>query len=201
MEVIENTLDTEIDTWTDSGDYPSGAGGYPLPSYQYVADIRGHLTVILTDAELAAWQGEPVQSRHLMETVAEHLADRKVELRDEYPASVTAVTWVVDSIRPNHWVWWWKLDSYIRSLSLVIGIWLVICIAANLAGVHRIPSGWLGLMSVVIGLATGLGPTIWVDHHPLVYEVSLSVADFESGELEYDPEDSYDGYDPADDSY
>ena len=190
MEVIENTLDTEIDTWTDSGDYPSGAGGYPLPSYQYVADIRGHLTVILTDAELAAWQGEPVQSRHLMETVAEYLADRKVELRDEYPASVTAVTWVVDSIRPNHWVWWWKLSDWLRiTIMGLIG-------------------GMLTMMSTspwwVVGISAGLFAGClerYVLTRPLVYEVSLSVADFESGELEYDPEDSYDGYDPADDSY
>jgi len=33
--VEKNTVDCYMDTWDDPGDYPSGAGGFPLPSYNY----------------------------------------------------------------------------------------------------------------------------------------------------------------------
>jgi hypothetical protein len=50
MTIIENTLETEIETWDDPGDYPSGAGGGTLASYDYVAAINGRL-VLQLDAD------------------------------------------------------------------------------------------------------------------------------------------------------
>jgi hypothetical protein len=50
MKVIENTLKPVLDRWSDPGDYPSGAGGGPLASYDYVEYIDGAITVEL-DAE------------------------------------------------------------------------------------------------------------------------------------------------------
>jgi DNA-directed RNA polymerase subunit RPC12/RpoP len=34
--------DIELEMWTDSGVYPSGGGGYALPSYEYEADVCPH---------------------------------------------------------------------------------------------------------------------------------------------------------------
>lgn len=51
MNTIENTLEREIETWDDPGDYPSGAGGGPLPSYQYVSGISGTIVIQLEDGE------------------------------------------------------------------------------------------------------------------------------------------------------
>lgn len=31
--------DTITETWDDPGDYPCGAGGYPLPSYTYEVKV------------------------------------------------------------------------------------------------------------------------------------------------------------------
>jgi hypothetical protein len=41
--IDEGSLDVEIDTWDDPGDYPSGAGSGPLPSYTYVDEVSGTL--------------------------------------------------------------------------------------------------------------------------------------------------------------
>ena len=52
MKVIKNTLEPVIERWDDPGDYPSGAGGYRLPSEDYVSEIAGHLIVQLTKEEM-----------------------------------------------------------------------------------------------------------------------------------------------------
>lgn len=48
MKVIKNDLTFEMETWEDPGDYPSGAGSGPLPSYSY-ATSEGE--VIVEDVE------------------------------------------------------------------------------------------------------------------------------------------------------
>jgi hypothetical protein len=52
MKIIVNTLKAGIETWDDPGDYPSGAGSWPLPSYDYVAEISGHLIVQVDKKDL-----------------------------------------------------------------------------------------------------------------------------------------------------
>jgi len=47
MKVLRNTLEVEIETWDDPGDYPSGAGSGPLPSYNYVACVSGEIELEL----------------------------------------------------------------------------------------------------------------------------------------------------------
>ncbi len=47
MNIISNTLEPVIETWDDPGDYPSGAGGAPLRSYDYVADVSGEIVLEL----------------------------------------------------------------------------------------------------------------------------------------------------------
>lgn len=51
MRTTKETLKFEFDTWDDPGDYPSGAGGGPLPSYSFVAGVAGQLTVVLDASE------------------------------------------------------------------------------------------------------------------------------------------------------
>lgn len=47
MKVISDTLEPIIETWDDPGDYPSGAGGGPLPSHKYIATCDGELVLEL----------------------------------------------------------------------------------------------------------------------------------------------------------
>lgn len=47
MKTISSTLKSVVETWTDPGDYPSGAGGGPLPSRDYVESVDGVLVVEL----------------------------------------------------------------------------------------------------------------------------------------------------------
>lgn len=42
--VVSNTLHFSVERWDDPGVYPSGAGGGPLPSYDY-ALVEGELTL------------------------------------------------------------------------------------------------------------------------------------------------------------
>lgn len=53
MKMLEDTLEVVIETWDDPGDYPSGAGSGPLPSYDYVAEVVGTVVVELTNEEFA----------------------------------------------------------------------------------------------------------------------------------------------------
>ena len=52
MKVISDTLKPYLETWDDPGDYPSGAGSGPLPSYDYVAEVEGEVTIELEDEDL-----------------------------------------------------------------------------------------------------------------------------------------------------
>jgi len=45
MKIISNDLEPIIETWSDPGDYPSGAGGGPLPSYNYLAGCEGEIVL------------------------------------------------------------------------------------------------------------------------------------------------------------
>lgn len=47
MQIIKNTLKLVIERFDDPGLYPSGAGGYPLPSHDYVEQIDGEVVIEL----------------------------------------------------------------------------------------------------------------------------------------------------------
>ena len=51
MKILSDTLETLIGRWDDPGDYPCGAGGYPLPSYDYIEGVEGELVVAFTQEE------------------------------------------------------------------------------------------------------------------------------------------------------
>jgi hypothetical protein len=46
MKILKNQFKVLIETWDDPGDYPSGAGGGPLPSYNYIADVEGAMLLL-----------------------------------------------------------------------------------------------------------------------------------------------------------
>ena len=52
MDIISNTLKPVIETWSDPGEYPSGAGGGPLASRRYVSRLDGEIVVELGYADL-----------------------------------------------------------------------------------------------------------------------------------------------------
>lgn len=47
MKILSDTLEPLIETWDDPGDYPSGAGGGPLPSEKYIATCEGEMVIEL----------------------------------------------------------------------------------------------------------------------------------------------------------
>jgi len=52
MKVTSETLEPTIAQWDDPGDYPSGAGSGPLPSYKYVESVDGEVTIEFDDIDL-----------------------------------------------------------------------------------------------------------------------------------------------------
>lgn len=51
MKIVNDTLEVLVETWDDPGDYPSGAGSGPLPSYDYLAGMEGELVYELSHKE------------------------------------------------------------------------------------------------------------------------------------------------------
>ena len=87
MKIIKNTLESVIDRWDDPGDYPNGLAGGPLPSRDYVAEIKGSITVQLDEEEM--W-----------EAVEFYLKDRKGDIDHNLPA-VHVRSWVLEKIMGN----------------------------------------------------------------------------------------------------
>lgn len=44
FELVDYDIDYDVGTWSDPGDYPSGAGGAPMPDNNYIEDVRGYVT-------------------------------------------------------------------------------------------------------------------------------------------------------------
>ncbi len=82
MKVLKDTLEILVETWDDPGDYPSGAGAGPLPSYDYIAGVEGELVVELTEEELADYN----------ESQKDFL-DNCDEINGAVPNGITAVKW------------------------------------------------------------------------------------------------------------
>jgi hypothetical protein len=58
MKILSNTLKPVIERWSDPGDYPSGAGSGPLPSYDYVEYIDGQVVIELGEVEIGNMEGD-----------------------------------------------------------------------------------------------------------------------------------------------
>mgnify|MGYP001561108335 CR=1 FL=1 len=64
MRVLKSTLRPETEEWDDPGDYPSGAGGGPLPSETYVDEIVGEFSVLIhpNDRDIRDVLGDAIRS-------------------------------------------------------------------------------------------------------------------------------------------
>lgn len=94
MKTLSNNLDIVLETWDDPGDYPSNAGSGPLPSYQYVGEVTGTVTIELTDAELSDITDEG--GIHY----AEFVSDLGTEFsKEEAPGYVTVKSWNLDAAK------------------------------------------------------------------------------------------------------
>jgi hypothetical protein len=54
VKTLHSALKLRIETWNDPGDYPSGAGGGPLPSYKFVEGVDGIVIVRLEAEDICA---------------------------------------------------------------------------------------------------------------------------------------------------
>lgn len=52
MQLLKQDLTTQIERWDDPGDYPSNAGGGPLPSYDFVSDVEGTIELEISGSEV-----------------------------------------------------------------------------------------------------------------------------------------------------
>ena len=52
MKTIKNTLEIDIDEWSDPGDYPNNVAQSPLPSRKFIDSVSGEVWVMLTDDEV-----------------------------------------------------------------------------------------------------------------------------------------------------
>lgn len=87
MKVIKDTIQTEIGRWSDPGDYPSGAGSYPLPSYEYVEDVSGEIHAELSADEVLELK-TAIEDGCLQEWIEQLDLDK--------PDGVDTITWHVE---------------------------------------------------------------------------------------------------------
>lgn len=90
MKTIEDSLKLELDTWDDPGDYPSGAGSGPLPSYTFVAGIEGKVVMELED-------GDTVELPITAASVQRYVDDNPGEVRHDV-LGLTVAKWNVDKV-------------------------------------------------------------------------------------------------------
>ncbi len=62
MKVISDTLKPIIETWDDPGDYPSNAGGGPLPSHKVLAGCEGAIVVELEPSDIDQLINEQIET-------------------------------------------------------------------------------------------------------------------------------------------
>ena len=98
MKVIENTLNLAIERWNDPGDYPSGAGGGPLASYDFVAGVEGDITVELGIEDWNAIHEHADVDMTDTKMVAAWLEDNPGEIRTDQPG-LTVSKWTLEDLR------------------------------------------------------------------------------------------------------
>jgi len=89
MRILKDTLEVLVEEWSDPGDYPSGAGSGPLPSYKYLAGMEGELVLELTAEERVTFH-EMVRDECVSVWVNE-CVDHKL------PDGISSVTWELES--------------------------------------------------------------------------------------------------------
>lgn len=51
MKELSNTLKPYIERWDDPGDYPNNVASGPLPSYDFVSEVEGEVTIEIEDVD------------------------------------------------------------------------------------------------------------------------------------------------------
>jgi hypothetical protein len=105
MKILSNTLSIEIEKWSDPGDYPSGAGGGPLPSYDFVSDINGEIVFELEKIDIDYMEESEYHS------IQEYLDDNPGELEHGIPG-LTVSEWTVEKIQEN------KITVYVQEFEM-----------------------------------------------------------------------------------
>ncbi len=184
MDVIKNTLESFIGTFDDPGDYPSGAGAGPMPSYQYVEAINGHLIITIDRDAITDWVGKDV--RVTCTILKDFINSGRDELADEAPSGV-------DEIKS------WNVDCAERSvLARMYDIcpafyWITAVIVALGALIIFLPSDILQEAAVIIVVFIGA----WLAGKGGEYTVTISPEEFVADDHIDTSYDDYD-YDPAD---
>jgi hypothetical protein len=90
VKTIKDELKLELDIWDDPGDYPSGAGSGPLPSYTFVAGVSGKIVVELEDEDT-------VELPITLATVQAYVDDNPEEV-EHGVSGLTVAKWVVEKV-------------------------------------------------------------------------------------------------------
>ena len=90
MRILKDTLSVLVEEWSDPGDYPSNAGGGPLPSYKYLAGMEGELVVELMAEDVVVMR-ESVREESFNFWVNE------VVNYDKTHPEVSSYTWEIES--------------------------------------------------------------------------------------------------------
>jgi hypothetical protein len=91
MRIVKDTLSVLVEEWSDPGDYPSGAGSGPLPSYKYVAGMEGELVIELTAEEMVVFR----QSSE--DESLDFWVNEVLDYEGKHP-EVSSMTWEVESV-------------------------------------------------------------------------------------------------------
>lgn len=180
MKVLRNTLNTIVEVYEDPGDYPSGAGGYPLPDRPYVEGFTGSLLVEVLREELE----EAGLRLHNLPIYLE--ADEGGVLAAELPSGVDSVTeWDILRIGGN-------FPAVVQDVRISWPNAIAITVAAFI--VWWLLPWWL---TVIVFALTLVGLIIYANATTAIYHIEIVPAEWESGDIEPDY-DEYDYGDPYD---
>ena len=110
MKIIKNTPKLETERWDDPGDYPSGAGSGPLPSYDYVSRVAGVIIIELQDSDWEYWLSDTATLYdRTLATLQACLDEDPLSVRHDTPG-LKVHKWSVD-----------KMENYGTVVTLSVG--------------------------------------------------------------------------------
>jgi hypothetical protein len=95
VKTIKNTLKIELGRFDDPGDYPSGAGGGPLASRDFVESIGGTLIIELESEDFASMETETPTVEQIQDFIIDNQPDADLP-------GVTVGGWSVDQVALPH---------------------------------------------------------------------------------------------------
>lgn len=113
VRLISGNLNPYMASWDDPGDYPSNAGSGPLPSYSYVEDVEGSLSVLISDPNTI--QILSASTGHLADNLIEDVNPDLHELLDqEVPSGINVQHWAFTMIKstPNGNIYEFKVADF-----------------------------------------------------------------------------------------